>query len=467
MTSPACIPLSPCDCMVLNHHCLMKRELQGDYQCLMAVDVEGHVEPQRIQQALALAMTAHPATIAGLRIGLMWGTPYWRLPASIENSAHRAAAMAHRFIDLRDDPDDADRLSQSIHASCAESWDYAAGPQIRLDQYALADGRTRFYLRWPHFLTDAEGAQQFLRDIAHFDKTDSRGCSFPAAPSPQASPADHEMIDPLAERSTTQRIGLFRRALAAMRESPGGRVNSLHPQRFPPAAGHRLLHRHWDDESVGRMHAIAKTAAPAGPGLYARFLVTCVIRALHRVYVQHGVDTDAYVITMPVRVTLPAQAGRASRSRPVPGNYLVPLTIYGRRELIKDTQALGNDILRQYRRFLDDRMDLLWCSVMWMLSHLRLSMYQSLLKLRLGYLPLASGFSYYGEIDPPIRYFGGAKVTNLWGTSLVATPPGWNPAFSRFGRGLNLSLTYACPAVSGELAGQYANYIEEEMFRPA
>jgi hypothetical protein len=450
--------------MVYNHHCLMKRAAQGDYQCVMAVDVDGHVEPDRVRNALAVAMAAHPETMAGLHISLTRGRPYWRLPRSPEDSAPQAAAAAHRFTDLRTEAVDHEHLQRLIQKSLAEQWDYAHGPSIRLDQYALASGSTRFCLRWPHFLTDADGAQQFLRDMGRFDSgTTPRGDAADLRSS-QACPDARDDIDPLAEYSVAQRIRLFRRAMIMMREQQIGRVESLHAQRFPPASGHGLLHRHWNEQAVREMHALAKSATPAGPGLYARHLIACVMRAIHRVYVERGVQTDAYVITMPFRVRLPERSGEAAPGRPVHGNYLVPLTIYTPREMVRDPRSLGSEILRQYRRFLDERMDVLWCSVMWMLSHLRLSMYQSLLKRVLGGAPLASGFTYYGEIDPPIRSFGGSKVTNIWGTGVVATPPGWNAAFSRFGETLNLALTYARPGVTDELAGQYTDHIESEMF---
>jgi hypothetical protein len=451
--------------MVYNHHCLMKRAAQGDYQCVMAVDVEGHVEPDRVRNALAVAMAAHPETMAGLRISLTRGRPYWRLPRSPEDSGPQAAAAAHRFTDLRTEPADQERLQRLIQKSLAEQWDYADGPSIRLDQYALASGSTRFCLRWPHFLTDADGAQQFLRDMGRFDQEQKACCEAANPASPPTYQDVRETIDPLAEYSTSQRIRLFRRALIMMREQQIGRVESLHAQRFPPASGHGLLNRHWNEEAIREMHALARSATPAGPGLYARHLIACVMRAIHRVYVERGVQTDAYVITMPFRVRLPERPGETAPVRPVRGNYLVPLTIYTPRELVHDPRSLGSEILRQYRRFLDERMDVLWCSVMWMLSHLRLSMYQSLSKLKLGNAPLASGFTYFGEIDPPIRSFGGSKVTNIWGTGVVATPPGWNAAFSRFGETLNLAMIYARPAVTDELAVQYAGYIESEMFR--
>jgi hypothetical protein len=102
---------------------------------------------------------------------------------------------------------------------------------------------------------------------------------------------------------------------------------------------------------------------------------------------------------------------------------------------------------------------------MWVLAHLRLSMYQAVLRSRSSDIPLASGFSYYREVDPPVSGFGGAKVTSIAGAALVATPPGWNAAFSRFGDDLSLLLTYASPAVPDDLARQYAEHIEEEMFQ--
>ena len=460
---PSRIPLSPSDYLVFSHHHLMRRKLQGEYLALMMLDVEGHVEPDRVRNALTAAMTAHPTTLADICIPLLHGKPCWRIPARLDEAAGRAAGRAHTVDDLRDRADWAERLELLINERLAHRWSLTAGPPIRLDQYALPDGRTRFCLRWPHCLMDAEGAQLFLREIGRFDGH-AAGCNGRTEDIPPDLLHDHQTIDVLRGRSLRERVRLLRRALAAERVGDRMSIRSLQPRLHPPTSAHGLLHRCWLPEKVQRVRANAQADVPAGPALYTRYFAVCAIRALHRIYREHGVDTDAYVLTLPIRVTMPGAVSGEVFARPVCGNYLVAPILYGRRSQADDKHALGEELLLQFETFTKNRSDLSFWAMMWAASHLRVSTYQLLFDLRAGFVPLASGFSCYGEIERPVRSFAGAAVTNLWGAGLIATPPGWNLVFSRFQDRLNVSLTYNLPTVSADLARRYLDYIEAEVF---
>ena len=76
--------------------------------------------------------------------------------------------------------------------------------------------------------------------------------------------------------------------------------------------------------------------------------------------------------------------------------------------------------------------------------------------------PAVSGFSYYVENPIPVRDLGGARVRYVFGFGPTLTPPGWNPAFSKFGKSMNVSLTYTLPAVEERLAERYLDLIEAE-----
>lgn len=458
------IPLSPCDYLVFNHDCFMRRKDQGAYTCLMGLEIVGFVAPARVRRALAQTFLALPVMAASLRVSIVYGRPFWVVPPLTEATAHLAAAVAHRFIDLRGCADAEDRLRASINDSFAARWNHASGPQIRLDQYALPGDRTKFCLRWLHFLMDAEGAQHLFGEIDRLAAEQAGPLAGRALAAPTAESSGRRAVDPLRLHSYAGRWKLAGRCLQRLRQGSGLQAQPLHPQIFPPAADHRCLLRSWSPGECQAVRENAKRTTPPGPGLYARHLLACTIRALDRIYVSQGAVTDVYLLTMPFRMPLGSPVGDGSAPRPIHGNYLVPLTICGRRELVGDRAALGEDILHQYTRFTDDQTDVMWCAMMWALGHLRLSMYQALLRLQIGFAPLSSGFSYYGEIEPPLRGFLGARLRNLWGAATVATPPGWNVAFSRFDNSLNLTLTYARPVIRDALAEQYARWLEEEMF---
>jgi hypothetical protein len=463
MKMPRRIALSPCDYLVFNHHCFMRHKAQGDYGCFMVLELDGHVDPDRVRQAMAGALLAHPVMAASLRVSVLYGRPYWTVPRLTEADARLAAGIAHRAVDLRNGEDSEGRLHAWMSDSLSAKWSHSYGPLLRLDQYTLPTGRTRFILRWPHFLTDAEGAQRFLAEVERLDRKGSSPGTDAEGPAPAAA-IGVRTVDPLRGYSWLARWWLAGRCFRQLRQPLGAEVKPLRTEIFPPVSDHRCLHRHWDSGRFRTIREKAKAATPPGPGLYARHLVAAAIRALDRVYAGEGVTTGAYVLAMPFRMPLGPEAGTGARSRPIHGNYLVPMSICGRRDLVADRAAMGEDILRQYTRFTEDHRDVTWCAMMWALGRLRLSMYQTLLRLQLGFVPLASGFSYYGETDPPLRRFLGARVLNLYGGGVVASPPGWNLVFSRFDEGLNLSVTYPRPAVSDALTERYIRWIEEEMF---
>ncbi len=444
--------------------CFMRRKDQGAYTCLMGLETAGHVSPSQARHALAQTFLSHPVMAASLRVSVVSGRPLWIAPLLTEAAAHLVAAIAHRFIDLRGRADAEDSLRASMNDSFAARWNHASGPQIRLDQYALPGGRTMFCLRWLHFLMDAEGAQRLFGEIARLAEESAGSLAGRAQTASNATPNIHRAVDPLLRYSRVTRWRLVGRCFRRLQQGPKLQVRPLHPHVFPRAADHRCLLKSWAPGESQVVRENAKRNTPPGPGLYARHLLACTIRALDRIYARQGVVTDAYLLTMPFHSPRECPAGEGSSSRPIHGNYLVPLTICGRRELVGDRAALGEDILRQYARFTNEQNDILWCAMMWGLGRLRLSMYQALLRLQVGFLPLASGFSYYSEIEPPVRRFLDCRVVNLWGASVVATPPGWNVAFSRFDNRLNLSVTYARPSVPDDLAAQYARWLEEEMF---
>lgn len=458
------VPLSPCDYLVFNHNCFMRYKEQGAYTCLMTLEIEGHVKPERVRQALAGVFLAHPVMAASLRVSVVFGRPFWVVPMLTKSAAQLVAAVAHRFVDLRGQADAEERLRASMDDSFSAEWREASGPQIRLDQYAMPSSRTMFCLRWLHFLMDAEGAQRFFSEMDRLASGNAEASVRSVQGPSAATQAEYQAVDPLRGYSRLARWRLAGRCFQRLRQDYGPGAQPLHPRIFPPAVDHRCLLRSWSPDECQSIRANAQHTTLPGPGLYARHLLACTIRALDRVYARQGVTSDAYLLTMPFRMPLDRQADSSSSTRPVHGNYLVPLTICGRRALAENRSALGEDILRQYKRFTQEGDDVMWCAMMWALGHLRLSMYQALLRLQLGFAPLASGFSYYGEIEPPLRSFLGGRVLNQWGTGAVATPPGWNAVFSRCGDRLNLAITYARPAIPDALAEQYARWLEEEMF---
>lgn len=456
MTTTRHIPLNPCDYLLYGDHRKRIRVAEGGNIAYMFFEVDGHPDPDWVNRALASAMSSHPVTMASLRISITQAKPYWRVPASLEESAKTMAQKAHKFVDLRHIDDWRDRLAHICSQGTPGDWNLQDGPQVRLEQIALPDGRTVLCLRWPHCLMDAEGAQWFLAELSQ-DQNSSSGTD-------EADPALHlasdgQNVNVLKDYAFIRRLGLIRRGALGQREQGHFKIMPPPLKHSSPTQEHRVLHQHWDVEQAAVIKANAGSSVARGPALYARFLASSVLCALHRLYNKCDWQTEAYKISFPLRVRLP------TTQRPVHGNYLVLLTIIIPKECVDTKRAIDANILQQLQEYRQHKIDLAQWTLMWSASFIPVWFYDLIFRLPLGNTAFSSGFSYYGEIASPLRSLGGFRVTNLWGGGPTTTPPGWNPVFSRFGDKLNLTLTYSWPIVSDELASRYAELIESELFQ--
>ena len=325
---------------------------------------------------------------------------------------------------------------------------------------------------------DAEGAQWFLTalgDAGELDPTSPEAARepsqapplpthiLPCSPSCDALP-DQQAVDILKGMSLARRWQLFRRGMANQRAQSNLKIRPLPSQASSEPTVHRLLHRHWDAEQVRRMQETARRLTPPGPGLYARYLAAAVIRALHRLYNELGAQTDAYMITLPMRVGISHPQSDLLKTRGVPGNYLITPMICCTPRQAADRRLLADAIFQQIREYLQNELDLAQWAVMQAATLIHGWFYPLIFKLSMSVNAMTSGFSYYTGIQRPLRSIAGARVTNCWGGGPVPMPPGWNPVFSMFEGKLNLSLTYERPAIPDDLAGRYADLIEAEAF---
>jgi len=459
---PRRLRLNPVDYFFYCHHRLMQRRGEPGYVAFMTLELDGHIEPARLRTTLERSLIAHPALIAPLRLSRLRGRPYWLIPEDPPRAAKIAAAEIHSHDDLRGQGDWQEILEATCQERCLPAWDVTRGPQFALEQFSLPSDRTRLCIRWPHPLFDAMGAMLFLGELNRLDDGDSSPCEAQTEDRPPFLRRDDDTFDPLEGRSLFERLRLFRQSFSAVKAHGSLETKGLLPDKLPPFRDQRYLHRHWDAAAFGRIRASAKRVIPPGPAMYARYMAVCTIRALHRIFTEQGIESEAYLITMPATIADIRPSSPDRRARPVPGNYIVSPTLAGRRDLVHDKRALGEDLTQQLAAYHETGTPLKQWAMAWLAGTMRASVYQHVLRWPLGFEALSSGFSYYGEAAHPTRTLCGATITNMWGNGPSLIPPGWNPAFSKFGDSLNASLTYARPAISDALAVRYLALIEDE-----
>ena len=451
------IQFNPNDYFFYSHDRMMRRQGEGPNIAFMTMDLDGHIAPEQLRTAVRAVFFAHPVLMGGVRFSLLSGRPFWRLPTNLQQAASDMADAAVSHDDFSTIPEGLDRAEALWQARCGPAWDLSAGPQMRVEQYTLPCSKTRVCIRWPHLLMDAEGAMLFLAELA------ARGVTQDAPRPIEGLHADVQLVDPLRPAGFFRRANLAIAGLRGMPTDKRLKIHTLFGATRPAYQDQQCLHRSWSGDDLAQIQSAAKDCVPPGPALYARYLAVCVIHALHRVFTDRNVESDAYLITMPHSISA-AQRGAAA-TRPMQGNYLVSPTLIGRKSLIGDRRAMAEDITQQLADYAGANMSQKQWAVSWAANFSRAGFYQMLMRLPLGLEALSSGFSYYGPIKAPIDAICGARVLNLWGAGPLPTPPAWNPVFSRFGDTLNLSVTYARPAISDALASSFLRYIDEEMRR--
>ncbi|MBI4469660.1 MAG: hypothetical protein HY650_10105 [Acidobacteria bacterium] len=436
--------LNPCDYLLLSVRRAWEAQGMSGGCTMMVLDTEGELPPERVYQALARAMDAHPITKARIRYNRWSGRPVWEMPNDSEDSARGAFT----FLDLRDAPDWSAEMLTLSQERCAIPPDMNQGPQVRLDYYAGPRGRARICLRWSHELMDGEGARWFFAEMTGPGE-DGRNESV-VAPRP-----DGEIIDVLAQKPLSERLRLAWRAVRAVGAYGKLTYKSLTPA--PAVIGHglRLRFKVFEAEDFATIQANALAVCPNGPALLARYLAACVIRSLHRLYTARSIELPIYSIALPMSV-------RPGGARPVPGNYLVWMPLLGHRERVMDTKELGVDLHAQMTYFLEREMAEGNWVVIQALSKLSVSRYQKMIQLGLQKHRGLAGFSYIGSAGPTISSFLGARVTNIWATTPVPAPPGWNAVFYKLDKQLTFSLNWIRDFIPDELAEEFMTIIEEE-----
>src|SRR5262245_48204971 len=133
--------MNPCDILFFAHHIMMQRAGQTGNLPFMILDVEGEIEPARLDAAVAAALRAHPAGMRRATTSLIRWRPSWQAVDERKNPA----VIHHDLRSSADWHSHADSLCQDYFAA---GWNVFASPQVRLEYYRGRDHRGRLCLRW-------------------------------------------------------------------------------------------------------------------------------------------------------------------------------------------------------------------------------------------------------------------------------------------------------------------------------
>jgi hypothetical protein len=182
-----------------------------------------------------------------------------------------------------------------------------------------------------------------------------------------------------------------------------------------------------------------------------------VLRAIHRMHREHDCALPVYDLVFPMHLPDVPR-------RPVTGNYLTAAPLRVSAERIGDRRALAADIDRQLRAYLENRSYLADWLVHRLTAQLRMGQYRRVVRHYMRDRPIATGFAFIGETDPPVHKFLDAELTNLAGAGVVNIPPGWNPTFTRFRDRITMALAWPEGAFPAHVVHHYADLIQQEVF---
>jgi hypothetical protein len=438
--------LSPCDRLFDAFDHQMARQGYAGRAILFILDAVGEVDSARVAKGFQRALEAHPTMMSAQAITLLQAWPYWRSP-----DVPVAPKFKHCDLSTVDNwPKAADEMAQR-HA--AEASDLTTPPLVSLWHIKGPGSLHRFTFCWPHALMDGQGAQYFISEI-HRLADDS------PAPYPPILMQDHERLDPLAGYGVVARLKLARQAMRTTSLRAPVQGLSLYeslPDRPTNDRIQRFTRRIWTPDKVRRMRDNARNLCSPGPVLYGRYVAACVLRAVHRIHAEHGRKLPYYAMTFPMQVA-------GIERRPIPGSFLVWANLKVDADRITDKRSAIEDVDRQVREHFEQRRDLSIWALLWLAGQLRNWQYHLLMGWVTRRQPSVTGYSFFREIEPPIRQFVGAQLTDFWTFGPASLPPGWNPVFSRFGDQWNFTLSWASGAYPERVAERYADLIEEEVF---
>lgn len=453
MRLPRRVFLNPCDYLLYTDHVIRMRRGQGPNIAYMCMDIDGALDGDRMRRSIARAMAQSPTTLSLLRRSVFGGWPFWRTPRDVVAAAQAAVDRAYRFVDAGAS---GLTLDGELATTGESPGDLRDGPQICMTHYALAGDKSRVCIRWPHWLMDAAGTLAFLSLWAKCYEECGEG-----SPPIEPGVADVRQWRPLKGVSLRERWRTLRSQPAAGARAKQ-RVGTPCEESSAVVREHRVLHHVWDADAMEHIRKASKHGVPAGPARITRYLAVSVLRALDELFKENGWGGETYRITLPMRM----RGHEPEDSAPLRfGNYLVsPLLLFDR-GCAGESSRLAASLTEQMHAYLEAHGDRAQWILMSLAALLPFPAHRWIFGLPSFKSHFSSGFSFYGELHPPLRSVAGLPITNLYGGGPTTIPPGMNPVFSRFDTSLNLALTYSWPVVSDGVARRYVELIEREALK--
>lgn len=426
--------LNPCDYMFFALDRRMRSNGQPGQSSLVVLKLRGEIDPDRLRQAVARLFAVHPTIGASARIGRLWRLPYWIAAGEPTELARRACC----FFDMRDRSDWPECGYAELERGYSAQVNPMESPHTRVDCLSGPDGETLVGIHFPHALMDAEGSRLLLDELNRMDES-------PDSAMPAGILPDDAQIDPLEGASLAERWRLFHRTLMSHRRFERVRRSGLCRVRPNAQVGFGLRLLRLDQPVVEGIEARARAIGPGGLGVVARYTALCLIRALHALYVERGVDQRAYLVALPIGCRSPGP-------RPVPGNYLTGAVLGARRECVGDIRFLAADLASQIEEyFANETPRSTWaalevCGLFWSWP------YSKLVGSPLLAQPVASGYSFSRDPSPGLHRFVGADLECYWVCGPVTAPPGWNPVIRAFPHCWTIAMTWVRGYVADALA---------------
>ncbi len=432
------IRLNRCDYHFLTLQRGAKDATSCRFKATMGFDVAGEIAVDSLRMRMLEVVRDMPVLAGRLRYSMVLARPAWE----VGESPH-IPDDAYRFEDLTGAADSNAAADGAMERAASGAIDLAKPPIVRLHHVRTREF-DRVLLTWPHPLMDGQGGYEVVRKIG-------RGSNGVEAEAPaRSSKLSFEMPPGLR---------LIRAVRGFRAQRAVSRIQTQLPPRgtIDPSGRVRFARRLGEGGSFETIAAKAKGLTPAGPGLYARYLAACTLRALRRLYDKHGWSTPNYAISFPMR------PGGMSAVNQRLGNYLVSAALQVQHDVALDWPTLSAAISRQVTAFSTTGADRDQWELLGVAGMMRPGQYHAMMKSNVAMTPLISGYSYFqAEDDQPIEQFAGRPIVRTLFGGVATVPPAWNPAFWRLGSRISMTLAWPVGFVDDDLSIEFADLIEHE-----
>ena len=405
-------------------HELRRRGYAGN-SCQIVLELDRAISPETLRARLGL-MLRHYAIVRARPGGLLH--PKWSIASTLNPVPTVRVHTDEPGLDRR-------IFNEPLAVS--------RGELLRLDLVNDGAGGTRLLFTWTHALLDAPGAEYFLALLGDPDR-----------PLPDLQPPNF----PGPGMSLRSRCKLAWKTLHLLDEycraaprSPGLRHAAVAP----------FLHQHTERLSPEETRQVrANGARLCGVLGDAQYHAAVSVKELHRLHERLGCPSPSYVVPVPVGLR------RKGGMEPLFGNQLGMLMFQFLPAHLDSIETAVTSLKRQAEHAVRARLLESGVALAELFRFLPRSLYVAMMKHGLRGEICSFFFGDTGTVNPQLKTFLGARITDFTHIAAVIPSPGISVIYYHFGDLLRVTVVHSTQVLNDAEAAEFAAGLRARLLNP-